>query len=263
MMDILFTTAPAMYMNRMACLYFLRWSLSRKDRLGQHVKYMINKEKEMEKPPLPHAEVNLMKAVPVLGTFTDERRTLDKKILQDENKLRDAAIKMSRERKSRDGKDSVYWFFQPPDMPTIENMVKEKKRIDILWPMDDEDGKEVLQWCQGVVRSKDEDEEGEHWVTVAWDAMPDIPDWEEAMVSEVELDPKKWKRNGKMGWRVDVDIERLDNFYDNNHLIVDDDVFDEDDLYIEEEVPDEDYESESDDEIDALNELNESDSDDD
>ena len=227
--------------------------------LGDHVKQMIKDEKNMVPPPEPHMEFNLMKAVPVLGTFTDERRTLDAEILEDESKLMDAAKKLSRERTSREGKDSVYWFYQPPEMPTVKNMIEEQRRIDIFWPMKNDDGTTEKQWCQGVVKSASADGE-ENCVTVIWDAMPDAEGWEEVMEDEVELNPSKWKTNYIMGWRMDVDIELLDNYYDSNHLLMDSDVFDEDILILDEEEDDDDEGvfSSDDEESDIMGQLDDS-----
>ena len=48
--------------------------------------------------------------------------------------------------------------------------------------------------------------------------MPDVEHFE---LEEIFLlDPTKWQKKGKCGWRKDIDIELHDNYYGDNDSVV-------------------------------------------
>ena len=49
-------------------------------------------------------------------------------------------------------------------------------------------------------------------VKVLWDAMPDLE--EESSTSNQVLQPNKWKKKSKFGWRMDIDVELFENYHD-------------------------------------------------
>ncbi len=49
-------------------------------------------------------------------------------------------------------------------------------------------------------------------VKVLWDAMPDLD--EDSSTSNQVLQPNKWKKKSKFGWRMDIDVEMFENYHD-------------------------------------------------
>ena len=62
-------------------------------------------------------------------------------------------------------------------------------------------------------------------MTVEWDAIPDIPEFELPSESAVELDEEKYRRFVHWSWRMDLDVELFENYYyeDDEDVIRDDD----------------------------------------
>ena len=91
-------------------------------------------------------------------------------------------------------------------MPTQDELVEGGIRIDINWPVeDDEDNKNTinLEWCQGKVTlivTRDPPT-----VLVVLDAMPDVDDFEPE--ESLLLDSTKWRNKGKFVCIKDIDVE--------------------------------------------------------
>ena len=196
-------------------------------------------EKKYVIPPEPSVRITLRDPAPIIGTITDDMRILNKETLNDETKWKDVVYRLLRERMARGVPYSYYETYQPALQPSLQTIVEEGRRIDVLWEMGDTDVEDAtdLQWCQGKVIALGSEE---NEVKVVWDAMPDIEGWEEATKDYVELDPAMWRvRNKSMGWRLDIDVEQFDNYYCETDLLTEaNDVIEGEDIDEEEEEPD-------------------------
>ena len=179
---------------------------------------IVVKEHDLEIPDKPHCEANKRSACLVLGTMTNESRQLEAKHFKNIEAFCSAANKLSKERNERNNPDSMYAGRQQFDPPSLRSI--KGKRIDILWPMEGRSNKAL--WFQGKVtevrpRSRE--------VTVLWDANPDIPDFELPVECPVTLDEEKYRRYVHYGWRMDLDVELFDNFYeeDDKDVVCNDD----------------------------------------
>ena len=105
--------------------------------------------------------------------------------------------------------------------PLLEELVVNKMRVHIKWNMkDDEKTKQKSQWCQGKVVRKGW---GKDCYIIQWDAMSDCVGCEEETESEAYLDPSKWRTKFVNGWRLDLDVELFENYYDTDDDSVIDD----------------------------------------
>ena len=158
----------------------------------------------------------------------------------------------------------MYAQQQPWDRPTIDQLVKDNTRLDILWPIDnDVTKKKELQWCQGQVVEKGINNDT---VRSAWDAAPDIKGWGEddsiqqdqiEKFEEVELQPNKWRKHTQYAWRLDVDIELEENYYNSDNdevILVEDYKNDKNEEESEEEEDESDDEDELDDDVSVSSE---------
>mmetsp|Transcript_32268 Transcript_32268/g.67833 ORF Transcript_32268/g.67833 Transcript_32268/m.67833 type:complete len:89 (+) Transcript_32268:1194-1460(+) len=68
-------------------------------------------------------------------------------------------------------------------------------------------------------------------VKVMWDAMLDVEGFDEYPEGECELDPNKWRKRSSWGWRKDIDVELIENYYDEDDMVVEED--DEEDIAYE------------------------------
>jgi len=181
-------------------------------------------------PLEPPANVLKRREMPVLGTMTDEQRQLDEKHKGKVESLRKVVRMMKKERHERGDENSIYDAFQPFDMPILTSLVGE--RIDICWPLDKGEGADKTtcnEWCQGevieIVKMKPPT------VRVMWDAMLDVEGFEACSEGECELDPRKWCKRSSWGWRKDIDVELIENYYDEDDVVVEED--DEEDIAYE------------------------------
>ena len=55
---------------------------------------------------------------------------------------------------------------------------------------------------------------------IEWDAAPVIKGIEESITKEDCLDPEKWRKNIRFGWRLDLDVELYDNYYNDHDNLV-------------------------------------------
>lgn len=187
------------------------------EELKDWLKKIIKEEKNMKVPSEPPNSAHSRRDCPILGTITDERRQLDKEFFKSDREMRFATARLANERRARREEDSMYHYFQPLLPPKLKSL--EGTRIDVLWQMKDKstgknDGKE---WCQGkvlrVLNAR------QHLVEIEWDPMPDVEGWEKKVKDEVELDPAKWNMKGAQSWRLDLDVELYENFYQDSEDI--------------------------------------------
>ena len=88
------------------------------------------------------------------------------------------AKKLHFERETRGEESGMYAYLQPPETPTLDELVGD--RIDVCWPYvigdSNKKGQEEYEyrWCQGKVIEKVS--EVPPTVKVLWDAMPDLED---------------------------------------------------------------------------------------
>ena len=128
---------------------------------------------------------------------------------------------MAFERKSRADPNSIYDVFQPFEVPTLDELVEGEMIIDFNWPVpvqNNEDNKKTikLEWCQWkvtVIVTR-----GLPTVLVLWDAIPDVDYFE--LEKSLLLDPTKWRKRGKYGWKKYIDVELYDNYYDDNNSVI-------------------------------------------
>ena len=59
-------------------------------------------------------------------------------------------------------------------------------------------------------------------VNILWNAMPDIEGFEESVESEVELLEDKWRRKVRYAWRMDLDVELDEDYFDEEDDVVSD-----------------------------------------
>lgn len=145
--------------------------------------------------------------MPVLGTLTDERRQLERKEFKTSEQLRLAAGRLHLERKERKRGDSLYALYQPYQMPSYREL--EGKRIDMLWKIDGQ-----LEWCQGKVERNLKRKKNDPFrLEIIWDAMPDVDGYEVEQTDVVEMNEAKWRKTTEFGWRLDLDVELFQNYY--------------------------------------------------
>ncbi len=158
---------------------------------------------------------------PVLGTMTDERQMLDANHFKTGQDMKDVAVamKLARERKARDDDTSIYATYQQWDIPQPNELVGRK--IDIFWPIK-ETGTSWFSggcWFQGKVTAV----VNGFSVKVLWDPMPDGTGYEEGSEEseDIILAPDLWRRSIWYGWRYDLNVELVNNYY-NKDAIIDD-----------------------------------------
>ncbi len=147
----------------------------------------------MEIPDKPPVDLLECQNLPILGTLTDKVKMLERKILESEGEIQEAATKLQLEREARGDESGMYTYLKPPEMPSLDELVGD--RIDVCWPYvvgKDEKGKpqDEYCWCQGKVLKEVSD--APPTVKVLWDAMPDLD--EDGTISNQELQPAKWKK---------------------------------------------------------------------
>jgi hypothetical protein len=117
-------------------------------------------------------------------------------------------------REARGEESVMYAYLQPPEIPTLDELVGD--RIDVCWPFvigdSNKKGQEDYEywWCQGKVIEKVS--EMPPTIKVLWDAMPDLE--EDSSASNQVLQPNKWKKKSKFRWRMDIDVELYKNYHD-------------------------------------------------
>ena len=67
---------------------------------ADHLRMILQKERDMEIPDKPRVDLPLRQNLPILGTLTNEVRMLDRKSLESEGKMREAATKLRLEREA-------------------------------------------------------------------------------------------------------------------------------------------------------------------
>ncbi len=168
----------------------------------------------MEIPNKPPVDLPQCCPLPILGTLTDEVWQLDMEYFQSEERIREVVKKIHLERGARGEESGMYAYLQPPEMPTLDELMG--KRIDVCWPYVVGDNKKKNEqeyeywWCQGKVIEKVSDVPPT--VKVLWDAMPDLD--EDSSTSNQVLQPNKWKKKSKFGWQMDIDVEMFENYHD-------------------------------------------------
>jgi hypothetical protein len=197
--------------NRVA--YFGRSNRSTRE-LADHLGMIIRREQNMEIPDKPPVDLPQHCPLPILGTLTDEVRQLDMKYFESEERIREVAKKLRLKREARGEESGMYAYLQPPETPTLDELMG--KRIDVCWPYIIGDNKKKDEqeyeywWCQGKVIEKVSNVP--QTVKLLWDAMPDLD--EDNSISNQVLQPNKWKKKSKFGWRTDIDVEMFENYHD-------------------------------------------------
>ena len=123
------------------------------------------------------------------------------------------------ERKARADPNSMYYSSQPFQVPTLDELVEGEMSIDINCPVEvDKDNKKTikLESCQakvtGIVTRYPPT------VLLVWDAITDVDDFE--LEESLLLDPTKWRKKGKCGWRKAIDVELHEHYYNENDSVV-------------------------------------------
>jgi hypothetical protein len=182
--------------------------------LADLLRMIIRREQNMEIPDKPPVDLPQRCPLPILGTLTDEVRQLDMRYFESEERIREVAKKLRLEREARGEESGMYAYLQPPEMPTLDELMGE--RIDVCWPYIVGDNKKKSEQeyeyrgCQGKVIEKVI--KVPPTVKVLWDAMPDLE--EDSSTSNQVLPPNEWKKKHKFGWRMDIDVELFENYHD-------------------------------------------------
>jgi hypothetical protein len=100
--------------------------------LADHLRMILQQERNMEIPDNLPVDLPQRSPLPILGTMTDEVRMLNRKSLESEEKIREAATRLRLEREARGDESGMHAYLQPPETPTLDELVGD--RIDVCWP---------------------------------------------------------------------------------------------------------------------------------
>jgi hypothetical protein len=78
--------------------------------LSDHLRMIFRKERDMEIPDKPPVDLPQRQNLPILATLTDKVRMLDRKSLEIEGKIREAATKLQLEREARGDESGMYAY---------------------------------------------------------------------------------------------------------------------------------------------------------
>jgi hypothetical protein len=174
--------------------------------LAKHLQYIIGYEKKLEVPAEPPLNLPQRPTLATLGIAISDVASLDQKYASNVSELKKAATRTRREREIQ-GTGSMYSQLQPFSRPEVSELVG--KRIDVLFSVDIDPWTKSLRWCQGEVIGV-VDGSSKPTVTVEWDPTPDIAESENGIISDQVLLPTKWNKDNNVGaWRMDVDVEVL------------------------------------------------------
>ena len=188
------------------------WSKNGRDysvkELSDWLRKIIRKQNKMKlvAPSEPVANVPQRMSLPILGTQTGDVEELDAKYMEDEQKFKSDAAKMSRAREAA-GETSIFSRMQPFYRPNIADLMN--RRIDVLTEFNVKiDGKVEIQlrWCQGEVIEVYEDRQ-RPTVKVEWDPLPDVDGGNQTEETDQVLLPTYWRKDIAGAWRMDVDVE--------------------------------------------------------
>ena len=180
--------------------------------LAQHLRHIIKEEKKLVIPLEAIFNVPQRKELGVLGTQSSLVAELDKKFAAQEGEFKSIAEKTRRQRESK-GQGDMYSQLQPFSRPELSDLVG--RRIDVLSAFELDDGSSTLRWCQGEVLSVVEGSR-DPAVEVEWDAMPDVAGFEDSQVSNQRLLPSLWNKDKDGGWRMDVEIDLIEDEVDSD-----------------------------------------------
>jgi hypothetical protein len=87
----------------------------------------------MKIPDNPSVDLLQHSLLSKLSNMTDEVRMLDRKSLESERKIREAATKLRLEGERQEGDETgMYAYLQPPVIPSLDELVG--YRTDLCWP---------------------------------------------------------------------------------------------------------------------------------
>lgn len=190
-------------------------------KLASHLKIILNAESELGIPEVPPIELPQLKELPHLGEVTADVKALCQNLNSESDAFVLRTRDLRRDRESR-GEGDRYQDYQPLNMPSVDELLNERSRIDMYCSYDvtNDDGtnEKVFRWCQGEVcgvsdgknmykpQSRRRYKAGEA-VMVLWDPIPELD--EPAQEYPVRLLPSKWnpKNPCEDGWRLDIRIE--------------------------------------------------------
>ena len=138
--------------------FCITWSHQRKFRtvkfLSDHLKKIMVAEVSMDIPTKAPTCLPQRHPVPIVGTLTLEVRVMDRKYFTDVAKLREDTEALRLQMEER-GEGSLYSMLQPDIIPTVDELVQKRERVDVLCSIEVQGGAtEVLRWCQGKVTKK-------------------------------------------------------------------------------------------------------------
>ena len=139
---------------------------------------------------------------------------MDRKYFTDVANLREDTEALRLQMEER-GEGSLYSILQPDIIPTVDELVQKKERVDVLCSIKVQVGAtEVLRWCQGKVTKKLKGKmlRGKEVPTVMieWDGMPDVGGWEEGGFEPKELKDHLFNRDKEGAWILDVALAPVD-----------------------------------------------------
>jgi len=183
-------------------------------------KKIIREEKKLTPPKDPALVMPKRCKLPTLGTATKQLMESEASAMIDEDQFRKEANELRKQREAR-GEGSIFSVMQPLYCPELDELIN--KRIDVLYSFVLGSGEKVLRWCQGKV-IKVLPEKAKPTVVVLWDPMPDVKGKEDLSdETQQVLAPRKWNKDVEGAWRMDINVEIVENTEEHEVMDLNDD----------------------------------------
>ena len=170
-------------------------------------KKIIREEKKLTPPKDPALVMPKRCKLPTLGTATKQLMESEASAVIDDDQFRKEANKLRKQREER-GEGSIFSVMQPLYCPELDELIN--KRIDVLYSFVLGSGEKVLRWCQGKV-IKVLPENAKPTVVVLWDQTQQV------------LAPRKWNKDVEGAWRMDINVEIVENTEEHEVMDLNDD----------------------------------------
>jgi hypothetical protein len=187
-----------------------------KSKLAAHLRMIIREEKKLTPSKDPALVMPKRCKLPTLGTVTKQLMESEASAVIDEDQFRKEAHELRKQREAR-GEGSIFSVMQPLYCPELDELIN--KRIDVLYSFVLGLGEKVLRWCQGKV-IKVLPENAKPMVVVLWDPMPDVKGKEDLSdETQQVLAPRKWNKDVEGAWRMDINVEIVENTEEHEEVM--------------------------------------------
>ena len=185
-----------------------RWCKNQRAIFQNKINKMIIREEKKLMPPKDPALVMPKRCkLPTLGTATTQLMESEASAMIDEDQFRKEANELQKQKEAR-GEGSIFSVMQPLYCPELNELIN--KRIDVLYSFVLGSGEKVLRWCQGKV-IKVLPENAKPTVVVLWDQTQQV------------LAPRKWNKDVEGAWRMDINVEIVENTEEHEVMDLNDD----------------------------------------